>query len=57
MLFKLIELIDGCIGNKRYAGAGEVEIIKTETKAADAFVGVEVETEVIGTTLPAQFDV
>ena len=57
MFFKLIELIDGCIGNKRYAGAGEVEIIKTETKAADAFVGVEVETEVIGTTLPAQFDV
>ena len=35
----------------------EVEVIEAESEPANALIGVEVEAEVVGTTLPAQLNV
>ena len=47
----------GCVGNKGHTGAGEVEVIEPEAEAANAFIGVVVEAEVIRPALPTQLDI
>ena len=45
------------VRHKGHASTGEVEIVEAEAEATDAFVGVVIEAEVIGASLPAQLDV
>ncbi len=53
----VVELVRRRIGDEWYSRSREVEIVKAESESADALIGVEVEAEVVCTSLPAQLDI
>ena len=53
----VVELVRRVVGDEGHASSREVEVIEAESEPANALIGVEVEAEVVGATLPAQLNV